>query len=346
MAKPPDKYSPEEMNEILGRALERSREPVGVDHATMVEAAREVGIPEAAIETAERELKAEKLRRSRQRRVLLGVAGVALFSFGGVVSLKLHERSVAAAELAAIAAANARPTTCPADMVGIPGGTYTLGERHETAAVHPYCLDRSEVTVAAFATCVTGGQCTEPDSYEPTAGKYRISCNWKRPEREQHPVNCVAWNQAVNYCRSLGRRLPTEDEWEWAARNGPAATLYPWGNLPPDAQHVNACGAECPPHKAATGYAAGVALYPGDDGFPETAPVGSFPLGDNQWGVHDLAGNVREWTATYLDAKAGSRLGRGGAWDENAGGSLLAADRSYSHLPAVRSFALGFRCAL
>jgi formylglycine-generating enzyme required for sulfatase activity len=329
------KYSPKEMDEILGRALERSKEPTGVDREIMEEAAREVGISPEALDAAARELEGEKRRRSQRRSLFVGAVLVVV----GTVSLAVHYLRAANAAIAA-------PTSCPADMVGIMGGTYTLGERHDTETIRPYCLDRTEVTVGAYGACVSAGHCTEPDPYEATRGKYRIDCTWRRPGREQHPLNCVDWGQAASYCESRGKRLPTEEEWEWAARNGPAATIYPWGNGPPDAQHVNACGAECPPGKLANGYAAGSALYPGDDGFTDTAPVGSFPKGDNQWGVHDLAGNIREWTATYLDSKAGTRVARGGAWDENIGASLSAADRSYARIPSYRSHALGFRCAL
>jgi formylglycine-generating enzyme required for sulfatase activity len=335
MSDPSDKYTPEEMDEILGRAIERSQEPAGIDHETMVEAAREVGISEEALEAAKRELKAEKARRSRRAAWVLGVAGFAAFVAVGTVAVRARNRRAADAQAAA---AMSGPATCPVDMVSIPGGTYALGERHDTVAVPPYCLDQNEVTVNDFGACVSAGNCTEPDAYLATNGQWKIFCNWRKPGRGLHPVNCLTWGQAVSFCKALGKRLPTEPEWEWAARNGPAATKFPWGNTPPDAQHLNACGAECArPGKES--------LYAGNDGFAETAPVGSFPQGDNQWGVHDLGGNLREWTASSFDTTETTRVGRGAGWDEINAGPVSASDRSYARAPGFRGNVLGFRCA-
>jgi formylglycine-generating enzyme required for sulfatase activity len=345
MTDPPDKYSPEEMDKILGRAIERSQKPDGIDHETMVEAAREVGISEQDLEAAERELRVEEARRSRRKARLLGVAGLAVLAVGGAVSLRAMTRKAADAEAARAPAAMAGPASCPSDMAAIPGGTYALGERLDAVSVRPYCLDRSEVTVGDYGSCASAGKCTEPDAYEAVPGQWKIFCNWRRAGRQSHPVNCVHWGQAVSYCASLGKRLPTEEEWEWAARNGPAATRYPWGDTSPDAQHLNACGAECPPNRAAKGFGVWTAMYPGDDGFTETAPVGSFPQGDNQWGVHDLAGNVYEWTASDFDTSRTTRIGRGAGWDERFAPSAEAAHREYARSPTFRSNVLGFRCA-
>ena len=216
-----------------------------------------------------------------------------------------------------------------------------MGDRHDTVTVAPFCLDVTEVTVAAYKSCVDGGACTEPNPQGATG--WNQMCNWKNPGRAMHPVNCVDWGQAVAYCGSGGKRLPSEEAWEWAARNGPAGTTYPWGESAPDATLLNACGSECPPNVKTMGQD-WKAMYPGDDGFPETAPVGSFPKGDNHWGVHDLAGNVWEWTSGNFDATGAARVRRGGSW-VNGVASIVRSSYRDGSAPWGRYNVLGFRCA-
>jgi len=227
-------------------------------------------------------------------------------------------------------------------MAAIAGGTYVLGAR--SATVGAYCLDRTEVTVNQYGTCVAGGACTEPVAYNGTNGQFAAFCNWHYPGRAMHPVNCVSWTQAVSYCASAGMRLPTEEEWEWAARNGPQGSTFPWGDDAPTAPRVNACGTECPPNSAAKGYANWGFMYAANDGFPETAPVGSFPAGRNRWGVLDLAGNVAEWTSSPFDATGARRVFRGGAWQDNQTYSVRATSRD-SQAPQWQGWGIGFRCA-
>src|ERR1700677_4554895 len=112
-------------------------------------------------------------------------------------------------------------TPCPQGMVQIPGRDAT---RHGEA-VAPYCLDVAEVTVDSYKKCVDGGACTEPSP--PSDAHRYLTCNWGRPGRGQHPVNCVDWYQASSFCNSLGERLPSALESVWAARNGPEDTAYP-----------------------------------------------------------------------------------------------------------------------
>ena len=165
--------------------------------------------------------------------LVLGSAALALFN------QKWRVRFVTA-DAQAPSAAPASPS-CPAEMAAIPGGTYTMGDRGDgtpraRATVAPYCMDRTEVTVTAYAACVTAGACTAPDAYNPALkdSLHPSHCTWNRSDRTTHPVNCVDWNQATTYCGWAGKRLPTDEEWEWAARNGPAGTVYPWGATRPD----------------------------------------------------------------------------------------------------------------
>jgi formylglycine-generating enzyme len=245
----------------------------------------------------------------------------------------------------------ARPPTCPPEAVAIPGGTYAMSGDKKTVTVAPFCLDKTEVTVDAYTRCIDAGRCLPPRTHvvSPT-WKWGAWCNYKHPDgRLTHPVNCVSWLQARTYCAfAYGGRLPNEDEWEWAARNGEQGTVYPWGDAAPDATRTNGCGAECPPNaKAKVGELwpdSALGLYEPGDPFPETAPVGSFPLGDDRWHVHDLSGNLFEWTGNRLDAAEGTRNARGGAFRTNVSLGLSAAAIMAAR-PDEAYPAIGFRCA-
>jgi formylglycine-generating enzyme required for sulfatase activity len=165
-------------------------------------------------------------------------------------------------------------------------------------------LDVTEVTVSAYAACVAAGTCTEPD----TGGK----CNWRVTGKEQHPINCVSWMQANAYCQEQGKRLPTGQEWQFAASNG-GRTQYPWGDSSPDLIR---------------------AKWGSPDG---TSPVGTHPAGATQSGLQDLSGNVFEWTAERGEI-------RGGSWNY-AYEEYLRASYRYRVDATDRSGSIGFRCA-
>jgi formylglycine-generating enzyme required for sulfatase activity len=183
----------------------------------------------------------------------------------------------------------------------------------------------------------------------------RLSRWCNRSDRPEHPINCIDWDMASAYCTWRGGRLPTEAEWEYAARGGDGRS-YPWGDAAPDARRLNACGAEC----TAMARRAGFALRPlhaADDGWATTAPVGGYPAGASRFGALDMAGNVWEWTADWYGpypaepqadpqgAPAGtSRVSRGGGWSSGAADAGRAADRDWFD-PKVRETGLGFRCA-
>src|SRR5262249_30090026 len=261
------------------------------------------------------------------------------------------------------------PGPCPDDMVAIPAGTFQMGspdgvgdaDEHPRHAVtlSAYCIDRTEVTVAAYAACVTTSACSPPpltvnwSSYS-TDEVTRLSRWCNRSDRPDHPINCVDWNQAAAYCAWRDRRLPSEAEWEYAAR-GSDGRVYPWGNEPASANRLNACGTEC----IAMATYAGIpwrAMHDLDDGWQTTAPVGRYPDGKSPFGVLDMAGNVWEcpgdWygpspTAAQTDpqgAAGTSRVSRGGGWNSGAPDGARAADRDWLD-PGVREAALGFRCA-
>jgi formylglycine-generating enzyme required for sulfatase activity len=243
-------------------------------------------------------------------------------------------------------------SSCPPGMALIPGGTFFLALKRTGASVATFCLDRSEVTAAEYDACVKRGACTGGTERVEWAGltdktrnEWSRFCNTGRDGRGAHPINCVDWNQATTYCASLERRLPTEEEWEWAARGGNNAWEYPWGSEPPKAGLLNACGRECVALLRGRKLVLDdVALYAVGDAFPETAPVGSFPAGDNPWGVHDLAGNVWEWTSSRSETDDTMRICRGGGWQGNVASRLTVGERSVDS-PAHRYADVGFRCA-
>jgi formylglycine-generating enzyme required for sulfatase activity len=237
-------------------------------------------------------------------------------------------------------------------MVSLPAGSFRMGsaegegsddERpaHEVS-LSAYCLDRREVTVAAYRACV-----------EQPRGALRCKpagtsayCNGGRRDRDDHPINCVDWNDAEAYCAWAGKRLPTEAEWESAARRGEEERLYPWGKDAPSAQ---LCW-DGPGSDAGEGRREG------------TCSGGRFAAkeGSGRGGIDDLAGNVAEWVADafapYRDEAAhdprvadralqlGKRVVRGGSWFSEEPGQVRAAKRDW-FVVSDRVFDVGFRCA-
>lgn len=212
------------------------------------------------------------------------------------------------------------PRGCPSNMVGLPGGTYTMGDKGTMVTVAPFCLDTWEVWADAYAKCVAAGRCTS------VGLGCSDSATYGKPGKGNHPVNCVDWNQATDYCAWAGKRLPTEEEWEWAARGAGRGTTYPWGNEPPSNQ---LCWDGPNNNRRAKGFEA-------------TCEVGSYPAGDSPQGVKNLAGGVWEWTSTSYDAS--SRVYRGGGWFNANPQYVSAANRGWAP-PDYRSSSVGFRCA-
>jgi hypothetical protein len=214
--------------------------------------------------------------------------------------------------------------SCPAGMSAIPKGSFKLSDKGDVT-VGAFCLDLTEVTVEAYAACVKKGACSAENAgsqFFSGQDQGKGACNWGVAGREKHPMNCVDWGMAATFCRAQGGRLPTEEEWEWAARGGDAARTYPWGNAEPDFQ---ACWS-------------GVSRRSG------TCAVGSAPEGHGRFGQLDLAGNVWEWTASLFSKDQTARVDRGGSWDNGGAAGLSAANRSRSE-PSSRDDNLGFRCA-
>lgn len=206
-------------------------------------------------------------------------------------------------------------------MVDVPAARYDMGStggRPDEAPVHPvevaaFQIDVTEVTAAAYGSCIAAGACTDAASTE-------AWCNVGIARLARHPANCVTWHQAQAYCRWVGKRLPTEQEWELAAR-GTDGRIYPWGN----GAHG---GEEC----ELTGRA--------------TCEVGTAPAGKSPYGALDMVGNAEEWTSSpycpYLHkCDTATVVARGGASDFIGG----TATSRMAYPPGARGEALGFRCA-
>lgn len=288
-----------------------------------------------------------------------------------------RRRRVAAAGMALVAAVAAAGGVsrvigtsgargCPAGMKLIEGATFPMGspEGGETpgdetpvhdVAVAPFCLDVTEVTVAEYLECKS---CERPAMSVEIEGLttnarafWSDFCNG--PAKKDHPQNCVDWHQAKAYCAAAGKRLPTEAEWELAAR-GTEARTYPWGPAPPGGQRLNVCGPECSrmltERFEKVGKGPWPAMHDDDDAAPATAPAGRYPSGATAAGVLDLAGNVWEWTESHYcpysrpECEDSRRVLRGGGWDTVDSQFIRAAHRRPS-APSARGWSIGFRCA-
>jgi formylglycine-generating enzyme required for sulfatase activity len=236
-------------------------------------------------------------------------------------------------------------------MVFIPAGEFTMGsylggddEKPERKVfLDAFCIDQYEVSNAQYKECVDAGACNPPAR---TSSSTRLSY-YDNLEYDNYPVIWVTWNDAQTYCKWRGKRLPTEAEWEKAAR-GTDGRLWPWGNSDPDGTKLNLCDVNC--------------IYDWkepqiDDGYQDTAPVGSFEAGKSPYGVYNMGGNVREWVADWFlpdyysnapdrnppgPSSGEGRVLRGGSWRSDISVSRPTYRLWYS--PGVQDEYIGFRC--
>jgi len=212
-------------------------------------------------------------------------------------------------------------------------------EPHRVVLTKPFCMDETEVTVAAYALCADAGACKPPKIFE-------VRANY--PKKLDHPVNEVSWPKAKTYCEAQGKSLPTEAQWEWAATGGDGRR-WPWGDEPP-----TTC--------AWADFTIGDLVSPGGDSGCHgggTSPVKAHPKGNKVWpsgALYDMAGNVWEWCldnyAAYAEREAVDPLFsdpasvvhvvRGGGWNRSVRGIQVAFRGA-----AIESYevgGLGFRC--
>lgn len=250
----------------------------------------------------------------------------------------------------------ASSTALAADIVAVPGGTFLMGdakgdanETPRTVRVAPFAIDRHEVTNAQFRAFVDATRhVTDPerggagyvwtDKWRPVAG-----ATWRHPHgpgsdidgKQTHPVVQVSQHDAAAYCAWRGGRLPAEAEWEFAAR-GTDGRRYAWGNdAPTQTGGTNTRRAN---------YGTDSCCAPdATDGYRTTAPVGSFPAGASAFGIHDMAGNVWEWTTTTHPTQSHWRVIKGGGWGNNP--YCLRAAYKHGNPPDIGLDMVGFRCA-
>lgn len=262
------------------------------------------------------------------------------------------------------------------DMVHVPGATYRFGAEARwqgavpgslpavgldpggwSVRVESFFIDRTEVTAGAYASCVSAGQCAPLSQGDTDRPKFSIACTYGKPGLESHPVNCVSHDEAQAYCAFVGKRLPTDIEWELAAR-GTTTQPFPWGDAYPTPRHLNACDASLQRDsvtKLGDPYTSMYHDTPDDDGYALTAPVGTYPDGASPYGALDMSGNVEEWCSDNwwelstsgppkTPAFPDDYVVRGGAWDLNNAESF-AVTRRLDTKGTTRAAWLGFRCA-
>ncbi len=240
------------------------------------------------------------------------------------------------------------------EYIDIPAGGFTL--THETGTYEngnevqllAFKLGKTPVTVAQFQKCVAQGVCSSDNYSVHYNNNDSLYCNYNRGDAwKNHPMNCVNWYGAKEYCEWIGGRLPTEEEWEYAStHNGTTHlnTTYPWGDDAPT-HCVTAQYYDTTTHKFCQSNAAAPML---NDNYEGTSDVSLHsPTGDSPLGLVDMSGNVAEWTASSVGIHDYHVL-KGGGWSYIEGGTLMLGDVltvSGRRTSGGGGNVSGFRCA-
>ena len=262
------------------------------------------------------------------------------------------------------------------EMVSVPAGDFTMGSRDfpDAQPVHKvhldaFLIDKCEVTNAAFQKFIDAGGYTTQAFWSAAGWSARVSGGWTQPafwETDEHhagmewqdfPVAGVSWYEAEAYANFVGKRLPTEAEWEKAAR-GTDRRSYPWGDSL-DGSRANHWLSGDPWEAEYTSFngSTPVGFY---DGRLHPDPPFQTRDSPSPYGAYDMAGNVWEWVKDRYQSKyysvspasnpqgpssGSARVVRGGAWDTYSTKYLRSAYRHYNNSPASRDPVIGFRCA-
>jgi len=209
------------------------------------------------------------------------------------------------------------------EWVPIAGGSFMMGGPEGTpetdrlpiheVTVPSFEMTRTEITAAQYRCCVLEEACTEPQppGYTPEDGPGHWddmeNCNWDLPEEDDRPINCVNWQQAVDFCEWAGGRLPSEAEWEYAARSEGQEVTYPWGEEEPSCDYA--------------------VMFDWDDGdgcgLERTWDVCSKPAGNTEQGLCDMAGNVWEWIRDCFHVDYEGAPIDGSAWEHDCAGESM-----------------------
>lgn len=244
-----------------------------------------------------------------------------------------RSRSAAASQKQLVGGVEASTLEMP--MVLVPAGKFTRGSNLaddekpiRKIYLNAFYMDKYEVTVGQYAKYLEVTDMEEPPDWD----------TMNQPQHQTRPVVNVSWEDAVNYCKWAGKRLPTEAEWEKAAR-GEDGGIYPWGNEAPTRLLANYGRSDWNDHMA-------------------LAPVGSFEAGKSPYGIYDLAGNAWEWVFDWYEhdfyakspgknpigpAKGEEKVVRGGSWLYVS--EFLRSAHRFNAQPSNRHFGYGFRCA-
>ncbi len=225
-----------------------------------------------------------------------------------------------AASASAVASAASPPAAppsqgrCPSGMAELPGGKLKSSYYRAEMSVEPFCLDRNLATTDEYKACVESGKCDKGAVHacDPST--------WNIEGRGNLPMICVDFGQAERYCKAQGKRVVSDLEWEWAARNGDQAWTYPWGNDEPGEQ----------------------LCWSGKEKRTTPCPVGTYAQGPA--GIFDLAGNIYQWTTTTNDSTGSYRVGRGGSWKDKKPEQVAVTNRG-GFKNTYRCGFLGIRCS-
>ena len=329
----------------------------------------------------------EKKRKQIEQRTIIALAAALLLVIGVIIGVGLASQTPAAGEAQVAVTATLRsqiiaaltaittvtpspvpsatpiPTPQPivdeksgANMIYMPGGVFRVGADEaepDEAPTHlvrldPYFIDETEVTNGQYARCVDDGECSPPSR----SGATYHPAYYGDTAYADYPVIFVNWFAARDFCNWRGARLPTEAEWERAAGYDPAMGIkytYPWGDIF-DGTLLNFCDVNCTRDDRNADF---------DDGFRDTAPVGTYPDGRSSIGLYDMVGNVLEWVSDWYDPRyyqqstdtnplgpldGTYKVVRGGSWLSPEDEVRVSGRGSFD--PSVSRAHLGFRCAM